>query len=283
MENYAVIAAAVIMPVLASAYAMIRKPKWYKEVQKPNWLQVNIIALILGIIMGLIPAIYSITVQTAADTALMYKMYVAECFSVIGWCTGSTTITDIKAKKIDRHMMRPLYTIQIIVSVLYCLYMPNGSWVFALTTFLLAFVSICAGYVKIGGSKKPLPGETLEKMKKRLENDKPHGILGASDARLLAVITASSFPLLTYAIIWPIIGMLLLAVGTAVYYYAYTGSSVTYDSNGQPIVTVNESTGAERIISNKANSFGKQRTPQAHSICIPFMVSFLIWILAIIF
>lgn len=282
METALIIASAVIMPILASAYAMIRKPNWYREIQHPDWLGLNMIALFAGMLAGLIPALYAILQTTAATVPLIQRMYVPECFSVVGWCLASCTMTDFKAKKIDRHMMRPLYTIQIIVSILYCLYMPNGNWVFALVTCLLAFASIAAGYIKIGGRKKPLPGETQEAMEKRLakKENQPHGVIGASDARLLAVIMASTFPMLTYAIIWPIIGMIILATGTAVYYFAYTGTSITYDKQGRPVVeSINESAGAERILANKTTSIGKQRTPQGHSITIPFMIAMFIWLL----
>lgn len=313
INNILVFGSAFIMPILATLYAIIRKPDWFKQMEAPNWYTTHIVASVVGILVGVVAA-YVQCFNKTISLPTTYEMYYAECFSVMGWACISCSFTDWKTTKIDRHMMRPLYIIQLILGLVYCWDVMKGSWIFAVAELAITVFCIMIPYIAIPSKKKDKTLDVLseklsqlnhakaelkltapdkkiqllnkindlanEVKKARLENRTYHKIIpmGASDARLLAVIMASSFPMFTSNIIWPIIGFIVMGMFITVWFYSYSGVSTSYDSKGNVKIAKKNTFGAKRIMSQKSDSLRTQRIPLGPAITIPFLITSIIWL-----
>ena len=259
-----------LIPIIMSIYSMLRPPQWKDTIKKPSWITINSIGMLLGTLMGLSAALY-LNFSYDGRAPMLDRFFIPEVFSVVGWCMGTTSITDWKAKSVDRHMMRPLYIIQTILSVFYCLYTKDGSWVFAVMTVVIVIVSNAFGYIP-----RHLPkGKYVKKQLEKNPNYSIPSLIGASDARLIAVVMAASFPLLITSVIWVVIGFIGMTLATAVYYFTSNGiNDISYDSLGT--AQVKRTIGG--ISENRASSLGQQATAQAHSITIPVAVVLMLWL-----
>lgn len=284
MNSMIIITAGIIIPVLAFVYAMIRKPAWHAEMTHPNWTRMNIYASLIGIACGGAAAAYQILTPAAANINIWFEAYVAECFSVIGYCTVSCTLTDWNTTKIDRHMMRPLYIIQLALGIAYCLASMNGALVFALVEAILTIFCLLIPYLAIPHKKKDKSGKFIMRKNEKTGKNEPEREyrklipMGASDSRALAVMIGTAFPLFTYAIIWPIIGFILIGFGITVWFFAYSGTNVKYGRNGEVKMTEETTFGAQRILAEHTDSMRKQRIPLGPAITIPFFITMFLWL-----
>lgn len=246
------------MPVLTFIYAMVRPPKWSTNLKKPNWPMTNLLSSLTGILFAVIPAVFFIT-KNGYDP--WFAAYFTECVSVIGCLMTSCTITDMSLRSIDRHMMRPLYIIQFIVSSAYIYHnnpdsIKNWLIISGIMLGIMVFV-LLTGYIKF--------------LK-----------FGASDARCWAVMVASTFPMLGQNVMWPIIASIIIIFVTAMVMStltrSYNANTYSYDSNGK--ITTNKTAEIKGITSRKSkSSFGSMRVPAGHALTIPFMVAMLLWLL----
>lgn len=250
---YAIIAS-VIMPIIASSYEMMRKPEWHKDI-RPKWLYTNMLSGVFGIIMGLASAY----MLHSSNASAIIIGYVSECISMISWCVVSCTITDFSSRKIDRHVMRFIYTSQFIISSWY-IYMMGFSLNNIIIMAITMLACISTGYIKF--------------LK-----------FGASDARCLAAMIACTYPVLGMRIIQPIIiSMIAIFItGIIVLLVESKGNMVySYDSHGSVIQQKIDSGGARkdpRVSSRKSMMIADITTPAGHALTIPFLIYMLLTLL----
>ena len=303
------IIAAYTMPIIALIYALVRKPAWWKQMQAPNWAVTNIISCVAGCAMGSVYLIEQFF-DKSTDFSLFQQAFYAQAYSVLGYTLILGSFTDWLVTKVDRHIMRFLYTIELILGTAYCLSADRIGWVFAL--FNVGIVGLCllAPYLAIPKKRKDASLTVLSNAKSRVstimlelnrleKGSKAYFIkktelekaqtalkeatianreyckivpIGASDARLLAVELAATFPIFTRFIAYPIVGFLIMGFILTVWFYAYSGSVVKTDKNGKVTVAQKQTFGAKRILSQKAKNLGAQRIPLAPAITLPFVV-----------
>lgn len=241
---------AVAVPMAISVYAMVRKPKWSDDTRTPWWM-INI----LSMCGGLASAAASIIIMTGRGLDdRITLLYLTEVMSILGWLTVSCSITDFQIRKIDRHMLRPIYIIQAIVSTLYMRETIKSLRIFIILLVMmlaLMVIIIVTGYIR------------------RLK-------FGTSDARCYACMFALCVPALRVSVFWPFAFSIIAIIATGLVIFTVernrTNVTVSYDGNGMPSVR-------DGRTKNKSRVNGMEiHTPAGHAITIPFLVAMFIWL-----
>lgn len=243
---------AVAIPVVISLYAMVRRPEWSGDTSTPWWM-INALAM-CG---GMASAVAAIDIMTRRGlNDRMTLLYLTGVMAILGWLTVSCSITDFQVRKIDRHMLRPIYSIQAIVSALY-MYATIKSLkifiIFLVMMIVLMIIIIVTGYIR------PLK-------------------FGTSDARCYACMFALCIPALRLTVLWPFAFSIIAIIATGIVIFTIERNredvTVSYDGKGVPSV---------RAVKSKAKAKSRVNgmeihTPAGHAITIPFLVTMFIWL-----
>lgn len=247
------LAVALLVPAAISVYELLRKPTWSGETRMPWWL-INLLSMLAGII------------SSAAACAIMFRrgatdiwtiLYIAEIMAVLGWMTVSCSITDFDVRKIDRHMLRPVYAIQTIISMAWMIRAFGFGWkllLMAAMMLVLMVIFLVCGYI-------------------------PALKFGPSDARCMACMEAACTPLLGVSVLWPNVAAILLIFITGQVIFTMERNKakdavISYDATGKPKVRDRKVKHQPRMIN------GEIHTPAGHAMTIPFLVGMFVWLLA---
>ena len=251
-----------IAPAIISIYATVRKPVWHEETN-PKWWIINLVSAAAGAVSGIAAAIIMMR-RSITDPWML--LAVTETMAVLAWLSVSCSITDFCVKRIDRHMLRPVLFVQIIVSLAFMWHafsktatISVGSMRFSAFSIGAAGLLVLVAMTIVAGYMKAIFG------------------LAPSDARCLACMLAMTYPFLQFNTIIPVILFLVVLVITGMYIFTHDRSAsnaeIYYDKKGQPYVKeLDDKKHQSRISGNRV------KVPAGHAITVPFLIVMFIWV-----
>lgn len=251
-----------IAPAIISIYATVRKPAWHEETN-PKWWIINLASAAAGAVSGIAAAIIMMR-RSITDPWML--LAVTETMAVLAWLSVSCSITDFSVKRIDRHMLRPVLFVQIIVSLAFMWHafsktatISVGSMRFSAFSIGAAGLLVLVAMTIVAGYMKAIFG------------------LAPSDARCLACMLAMTYPFLQFNTIIPVVLFLVVLVITGMYIFTHDRSAsnaeIYYDKKGQPHVKeLDDKKHQSRISGNRV------KVPAGHAITVPFLIVMFIWV-----
>lgn len=251
-----------IAPAIISIYATVRKPAWHEETN-PKWWIINLASAAAGAVSGIAAAIIMMR-RSITDPWML--LAVTETMAVLAWLSVSCSITDFSVKRIDRHMLRPVLFVQIIVSLAFMWHafsktatISVGSMRFSAFSIGAAGLLVLVAMTIVAGYMKAIFG------------------LAPSDARCLACMLAMTYPFLQFNTIIPVVLFLVVLVITGMYIFTHDRSAsnaeIYYDKKGQPHVKeLDGKKHQSRISGNRV------KVPAGHAITVPFLIVMFIWV-----